>query len=549
MSSGRKLARTRGLYLAGGSLAAVAALLFLAPRVDLGALRTTVEALLAQPVAVAAVIGAYGAAFVLRAALWSRVLPALRFAHALAVLHVSLAANHVLPLRLGEALRVTGAVKRAGIPLGAATASTVMLRGADVLALAALGAVLGPRLISDVVGAWAWALLVPAAGLWAGGLWWLRRLVRRKRIEARADIVTVAVGSAVAWVLESAVMWQACRWAGLDVSFADAVLVTAVTIGAQILAVTPGGIGTYEAAATAALAAMGFPAGPALAAAITAHAIKTAYSLLTGALGLFVPSPSAFGRFRLPRATGERLSPTAPPPEPAPVVLFLPARDEETSVEDVVGRAPTEVAGRQVQVVVVDDASTDATRARALCAGADVISLDRPSGLGAAVRRGLSEAVARDAAAVAFCDADGEYAPEELERVVEPILRDHADYVVGSRFSGNIGYMATHRRIGNHALTRLLRFVARTPITDGQSGYRALSPAAARQAEVIHDFNYAQVLTLDLISKGFRYAEVPISYSFREEGRSYIRIGRYIRHVLPAVHREINQPGGAPASD
>jgi hypothetical protein len=76
-------------------------------------------------------------------------------------------------------------------------------------------------------------------------------------------------------------------------------------------------------------------------------------------------------------------------------------------------------------------------------------------------------------------------------------------------------------------------------LTDGQSGYRALSPAAASSAEIIHDFNYAQVLTLDLVAKGFRYAEVPISYAFRQHGRSFIRLGGYLRQVVPAVVAEV----------
>jgi hypothetical protein len=85
-----------------------------------------------------------------------------------------------------------------------------------------------------------------------------------------------------------------------------------------------------------------------------------------------------------------------------------------------------------------------------------------------------------------------------------------------------------------------LRVVARTAITDGQSGYRALSRAAAADAEIVHDYNYAQVLTLDLLGKGYRYAEVPIGYAFRVEGRSFIRLGRYLRNVVPAVYRELN---------
>ena len=124
--------------------------------------------------------------------------------------------------------------------------------------------------------------------------------------------------------------------------------------------------------------------------------------------------------------------------------------------------------------------------------------------------------------------------------MVAPILDGSADYVVGSRFAGDIRRMLPHRRFGNRVLTILLRFVARAPISDGQSGYRALSAAAAADAEVIHDFNYAQVLTLDLLGKGYRYAEVPISYGFREHGRSFVRLGRYLRAVIPAVHRELN---------
>jgi hypothetical protein len=107
--------------------------------------------------------------------------------------------------------------------------------------------------------------------------------------------------------------------------------------------------------------------------------------------------------------------------------------------------------------------------------------------------------------------------------------------------------MLPHRRLGNVVLTLMLRFIARRPVSDGQSGYRAFSREAAADAEIVHDFNYAQVLTLDLIAKGYRYAEMPITYGFRVTGRSFIRLGRYLRHVLPAIHAELN-PDRAPAS-
>ena len=218
-----------------------------------------------------------------------------------------------------------------------------------------------------------------------------------------------------------------------------------------------------------------------------------------------------------------------------PIVLFLPAYNEEATVAACIARAPTQVDVHPVEVVVVDDGSTDATAERAREAGATVVAHGTNRGLGAAVRTGLQWAVDRGAVAVAFCDADGEYAPEQLDELVDPILADRADYVIGSRFDGDIERMLPHRRLGNVVLTTALSLVVRRRLSDGQSGYRALSPSAAAGADIVHDFNYAQVLTVDLLGKGYRYAEVPIRYSFRTEGTSFVRLLPYLRQVIPAV--------------
>jgi hypothetical protein len=145
--------------------------------------------------------------------------------------------------------------------------------------------------------------------------------------------------------------------------------------------------------------------------------------------------------------------------------------------------------------------------------------------------------------AVAFCDADGEYDPTELASLVAPVVAGEADYVVGSRFAGLPRTMRPHRWLGNRVLTLGVRVLVRRwgvrGLTDGQSGYRVLSGPAAAAAEVVHDFNYAQVLTLDLLAKGFRYREVPITYAFRRHGRSFVRLGPYLRRVVPGVWREL----------
>lgn len=530
-----------------GTAVLVVAVAYLVRVVDVAHLGQVGAAVLADPFGLLVALGCYAAAFGLRTAVWCRVLPALSPGQSWAALHVSLLGNHVLPLRLGEVLRVTSVLRRTTLAARPVVASTVTLRGADLVAVLALALVAAPGALAAAAPAWVWAVAaLLLAGVCAAGLAWSVRL-RRAGAGLRLPGAGALAAVVAAWLLEAAVVFEIARVAGFDLGLSGAVAVTAVTIAVQAVAVTPGGFGTYEAAATAVLVGLGVPAGPAFAVALATHAVKTAYSLVVGVVALAVPAPGYFGRFRLPRVLPPRPAPLPVGPD-APVVAFLPAHQEEASVAAVVGRIPAEVAGRPVVTIVVDDGSTDATAARAAAAGARVVSLPRNRGLGAAVRRGLAEAAALRPAAVVYVDADGEYFPEDMAALVAPVLAGRADYVVGSRFTGDIERMLARRRLGNRVLTAVLRRVARRPdLTDGQSGYRAFSPAAAAAAEIVHDYNYAQVLTLDLLGKGFVYAEVPIRYRFRTTGTSFVRLGRYLRRVVPAVHRELNAPVAAAA--
>jgi glycosyltransferase involved in cell wall biosynthesis len=218
--------------------------------------------------------------------------------------------------------------------------------------------------------------------------------------------------------------------------------------------------------------------------------------------------------------------------ETQPIVLLMPARNEAPRIGDAVVRTPLEIGGHPVHVVVVDDDSSDTTASTAGSAGADVI-YGEGTGLRAAVRLGLADAIARDAVVVAMCSADGEYDAAELERLVEPILVGDADHVVGSRFAGRIDRMGAHRRVGHRVATMAMRWFGRIRTTDAQSAFRAMSADAAAAAMTADHRDFG-VLTVELAAKGFRYAEAPISYRARRSSKATVRLLPSTFRMVPA---------------
>jgi uncharacterized membrane protein YbhN (UPF0104 family) len=306
------------MWVTGAAAVAVAGIL-VARYVDREALQAAWVEMRADPVGLGAAMGAYVAAFVVRGVIWVQMVPDLSLGHAVAGIHVTLLGNHVLPFRLGEPLRAASVAARARVPIGSAIASTVTMRAADILGVAVLGLALGPGILVAVLGPWGLGIMTAGAlatGL--AGIWWLRRRYGRAGglRDVRMPGPIVAVGALAAWVLESAVMWQTARWVGWPISPAAAIVVTAITVGAQIAALAPAGFGTFEAAGTAALVAVGMPAGRALAATLVVHAVTTVYSLVAGAVALVLPSPAMrpsllFRALRYPRPAG--LAPGAEP--------------------------------------------------------------------------------------------------------------------------------------------------------------------------------------------------------------------------------------------
>ncbi len=221
-----------------------------------------------------------------------------------------------------------------------------------------------------------------------------------------------------------------------------------------------------------------------------------------------------------------------------PVAVIIPSYNESENLPDTLARIPRQERP-DLRVIVVDDGSSDGTAEVAHRHGADVVvSHQRNMGLGAALRTGLAAANELDAKAAVYVDADGEYLPEQIPDLLAPIIAGEADYVLGSRYLGKRQRQRVVRLLSNLVFTGLLRLASGRRITDGQTGFRAFSRRALACAEIIHDYNYAQVLTLDLLKKGMRMREVPITYSRRTRGISFIG-PRYLWRVPVGMLREM----------
>jgi glycosyltransferase involved in cell wall biosynthesis len=206
-----------------------------------------------------------------------------------------------------------------------------------------------------------------------------------------------------------------------------------------------------------------------------------------------------------------------PPGDGAPLAVVIAAFNEEPTVAEVVGEIPKESAGLASEVIVVVDGARDRTAEQALSAGALVCDVDVNRGQGAALRLGYWLARARGAQVIATLDADGQYEPLELERVIEPIVSGRADFVSGSRRLGAELTTDVVRHAGVIVFGALITILIRQRITDPACGIRAMR-AEVTEAVTLEQRQYqASELEISAALNGFRIAEVPTT--MRDRGQ------------------------------
>ncbi len=200
---------------------------------------------------------------------------------------------------------------------------------------------------------------------------------------------------------------------------------------------------------------------------------------------------------------------THPPGLGAPLAIVIPAYNEEPTVAGVVAEIPRAAAGLELEVIVVVDGAHDATASKAAGAGALVCDVPVNRGQGAALKLGYWLARARGAKVIATIDADGQYEPEELARVVEPILAGNADFVSGSRRLGAELTTDRIRHLGVLVFGALISVFVRHRVTDPACGIRAMRSEVTADVVLEQPQYQASELMISAALHGYRLAEVP----------------------------------------
>lgn len=205
------------------------------------------------------------------------------------------------------------------------------------------------------------------------------------------------------------------------------------------------------------------------------------------------------------------------------IVVIIPSYNEERFIGSVV----LKLLRFPVTVIVVDDGSTDGTASVADAAGAVIVHLPCNQGKAAALNAGFQHARELNPDVIVIIDADGQHLPEELPRVVQPVLDGVADIAVGSRYLSIKNHVPAQRVFG-HLLFKWLTSVASgEEITDTQSGYRSFSPRAFKLIDFRSPgFSVESEMQFLAHELDLRMVEVPISVQYTDPPkRSLIQQG------------------------
>ena len=194
------------------------------------------------------------------------------------------------------------------------------------------------------------------------------------------------------------------------------------------------------------------------------------------------------------------------------LVIQIPAYNEEATISRALAALPKSVPGfSELDVLVVDDGSTDRTAELARAAGArNVLRLTTNRGLAEAFSAGLAEALRMGADVIVNFDADLQYDPADIPALTAPILEGRADFTIGDRGPGDLAHFSPAKRLLQRVGSWVVRQASGVDVTDAASGFRALSREAARRINVFSRLTYTLETLIQAGYKGLRVVSVPV---------------------------------------
>ena len=225
------------------------------------------------------------------------------------------------------------------------------------------------------------------------------------------------------------------------------------------------------------------------------------------------------------------------------LLVVIPCLNEEKTVGRVVAAVPRQITGiGQIEVLVIDDGSTDSTAELAREAGAEVVCHSANLGLGSTFREAVGIALSRGADVMVHIDGDGQFDPVDIPRLVNPVVTRQAHMVTASRFLNPklVPDMPAVKRWGNGGVAWIVWLLTGRRFRDVSCGFRAFSKEALLRMNLFGSFTYTQETFLDLIFKNLKVLEVPVKVrGTREFGSSRVAssIPRYAARSLQIMLR------------
>ncbi|MBI5233779.1 MAG: glycosyltransferase family 2 protein [Deltaproteobacteria bacterium] len=208
--------------------------------------------------------------------------------------------------------------------------------------------------------------------------------------------------------------------------------------------------------------------------------------------------------------------------QPTKILVIIPAFNEEETIGAVISSVRDAVPS--ANIVVVNDGSGDNTEHVARTHGIKVLNHPFNLGIGASMQTGYKYALANNYEIAVQVDADRQHPVDRIKNLLDPILKNEADVVVGSRFMGQGDYRPSLARgAGIAFFSRLVSILIKEKMTDTTSGFRAVGPSVIDFFSRNYPDDYPEVESLVLLhKKGFRIKEIPVNMSERAGGRSSI---------------------------